>query len=125
MPIDLTDEIFENFPDEQDIIMDFSATWCGPCKRMKPDFLSAESFIINNTNIDLKFAVIDVDEAVDLAETFEITCMPTIILRKKGKIVYRNEGAMNYDQLMDVIANHYDIKKNNQTSKNQQSLKLL
>lgn len=70
------------------VIVDFYADWCGPCKMIKPKF---ESFSQTYTNI---VAVkVDVDEAGDVAEKYDISAMPTFIVLKNGEKVDEMVGA--------------------------------
>lgn len=70
------------------VLVDFSATWCGPCKRLAP--------ILDELVNDMpgKFTLVksDVDRDNDLAVSNNITAMPTLMLYKNGKLVWRNEG---------------------------------
>ena len=70
------------------LVVDFTATWCGPCQRIAPTFkeLSAEYK-------DILFVKVDVDEFEEVTEEMEITCMPTFLFLKNKKIIYKLEGA--------------------------------
>ncbi|XP_049365939.1 thioredoxin H2-like isoform X2 [Solanum verrucosum] len=70
------------------VVIDFTATWCGPCKNMDPtinDFASKYT--------DVEFVKIDVDELVDVALEHEVQAMPTFTLMKRGKVVDKIVGA--------------------------------
>jgi thioredoxin 2 len=72
------------------VLVDFWAEWCGPCKMMGPQLYQAAqegagSFIA---------AKVNTDEVPGLAERFQITGIPTLILFKNGRIVARQSGAM-------------------------------
>ncbi|KAI9126358.1 hypothetical protein K1719_002779 [Acacia pycnantha] len=70
------------------MVLDFTATWCGPCKMMDPiikDFAAKYA--------DVEFIKIDVDELMEVASEFKVQAMPTFILIKKGKVVDKTVGA--------------------------------
>ncbi|KAI4351587.1 hypothetical protein L6164_005933 [Bauhinia variegata] len=70
------------------LVIDFSASWCGPCKFIEPAIHAmAEKFT------DVDFAKIDVDELSDVAREFQVQAMPTFVLVKKGKEIDRVVGA--------------------------------
>ncbi|XP_072904683.1 thioredoxin-like [Hemitrygon akajei] len=61
------------------VIVDFSATWCGPCKKIEPDFAAlSEEFT------DMIFCSVDVDEVEDLAQSKGVTALPTFIIFMHG-----------------------------------------
>lgn len=91
----------ENFDDlikEGTVLVDFSATWCGPCKMLGPVFeeLSTE---IN----DIKFIKVDIDEHEDLCRKYKVMSVPTLIVFDKGKEVKRNIGFIPKDKLKEFI----------------------
>ncbi|XP_022313726.1 thioredoxin-like [Crassostrea virginica] len=82
------------------IIIDFWATWCGPCKVIGPMFrkLAHDS----EYEKDVIFASVDVDEANELAEEIGIECMPTIMFFKDGEKIDEMSGA-NKAKLVEKI----------------------
>ncbi|KAG7195519.1 Cytoplasmic thioredoxin isoenzyme 2 [Scheffersomyces spartinae] len=70
------------------VVVDFFATWCGPCKAIAPilDKFSSEFS-------SAKFVKVDVDELSKLAQEYEITAMPTILFFKNKKVVHKVLGA--------------------------------
>ncbi|XP_047314706.1 thioredoxin H2-like [Impatiens glandulifera] len=70
------------------MVIDFSATWCGPCKLMEPALNAMSS---KYTDVD--FVKIDVDQLNDVAQKFQVEAMPTFVLLKNGKEVDRLMGA--------------------------------
>ncbi|KAH1038544.1 hypothetical protein J1N35_040287 [Gossypium stocksii] len=74
------------------MVIDFSASWCGPCKFMEP--------VLNgmaNKFTEVLFVKLDVDELPDVAQEFGVQGMPTFVLLKKGKEVDRVVGAQKND----------------------------
>ncbi|KAJ1443701.1 Thioredoxin-like superfamily [Sesbania bispinosa] len=70
------------------VVIDFSASWCGPCRFIEPAIHAmAEKFT------DVVFIKIDVDELSDVAQEFQVQAMPTFVLTKKGKEIERVVGA--------------------------------
>lgn len=82
---------------ENDAVVDFYATWCGPCKMFGPIFEE----VANNSNIN--FVKLDVDKSSDIAREYGVMTIPTIILFKNGKEVKRHTGFMSKDDLEKFI----------------------
>ena len=84
---------------EQPVLIDFFATWCGPCKAMNP--------VLKDLAKDLGEAVkilkVDVDKNQAVASRFKVRGVPTLILFKEGKILWQQSGAMSKHQLEEVI----------------------
>lgn len=80
------------------VLVDFFATWCGPCKMLSPVLEQ-----VSNENPDLKVLKIDVDEVGQLAAAFGIQSIPTLILFKDGNQVDMRLGYQNKNQLLDFI----------------------
>ncbi|KAK2428699.1 hypothetical protein P8452_42632 [Trifolium repens] len=79
------------------MVIDFTATWCGPCKYMEPIIKELAA-----KYKDVEFIKIDVDELMDVASAFQVQAMPTFILVKKGKVVEKVVGAKK-EQLQKLI----------------------
>nr|GMD28759.1 thioredoxin H2-like [Ipomoea batatas] len=82
------------------MVIDFTATWCGPCKRMEP---TINDFAAQYT--DVEFVKIDVDELPDVAQYFEVQAMPTFVLVKNGNVIDKVVGA-DKDVLLQKILKH-------------------
>ncbi|RCN26990.1 thioredoxin, partial [Ancylostoma caninum] len=72
------DAILNESPDSL-VVIDFYATWCGPCKIMGPKFLK-----LSNEFTSVVFVKVDVDESEDIVSRFDIKVMPTFIFMRKG-----------------------------------------
>ncbi|MED6155614.1 hypothetical protein PIB30_006787 [Stylosanthes scabra] len=82
------------------MVIDFTATWCGPCKYMDPIF---KDYSAKYTDVD--FIKLDVDELMGVAQEFQVQAMPTFVLVKKGKIVDKVVGARK-EELQKLIEKH-------------------
>lgn len=85
--VKLITEVSE-IPGKGGVVIDFFATWCGPCKRIAPLFEK-----LSQEYKQIVFLKVDVDESGELVNTFDISAMPTFIFLKDGKIVKKVEGA--------------------------------
>ena len=76
-------------------LVDFYATWCGPCQMMHPvlDKLKVE------LGAKIRILKIDVDKNQDIAEKFKVRGVPTFVLFKKGEILWRQSGGMDLNTL--------------------------
>ncbi len=84
---------------KQPVLVDFHATWCGPCKQMAPEL---QRFAKNNTG-KLRVIKIDIDKNPATAQQFNIQGVPTLILFKEGKILWRQSGAMSAGQISNGV----------------------
>lgn len=71
------------------VLVDFFATWCGPCKMLGPVLEN-----LANENKSVKIVKVDVDEARDLARNYGIMSVPTLLLFKNGKELSKTAGYM-------------------------------
>lgn len=93
---------FKNALDSNDIVViDFSATWCGPCRMIAP-FLEE----IEKEMPEIKIFKVDIDEDPDLATDYDVMSVPTLILFKKGEKVSTCVGAASKARLIDWIKSH-------------------
>lgn len=90
--VNLNNFVQEVLKSEKPVLVDFYADWCGPCKMMAPEM---EAFAEETDAV--KVCKIDVDEAQDLAMTFGVLSIPTVILFKDGKETDRFVGAREKD----------------------------
>jgi thioredoxin 1 len=85
--------------DDKPVLVDFHAEWCGPCKMMAPELKRFAE--INKENV--RVLKIDIDKNQPTASHFNIQGVPTLILFKKGKILWRQSGAMNAQQISSAV----------------------
>lgn len=85
---------------EKPVLVDFFATWCGPCKRMHPELEKLKEEIGDSARI----AKIDVDQNEALAEQYRIQSVPTFIVFKKGQAVWRHSGVIDRKDLQTVLS---------------------
>ena len=81
------------------VLVDFSAEWCGPCKMLAPIL----SQVSKRVGEDARIVKIDIDKNPSLANKLKIMSVPTLILYKNGKIIWRESGVMSADQLEKAI----------------------
>ncbi len=89
---------FENFIKDGQVVVDFYANWCGPCKMLSPVLEELDQEIEN-----LKIAKVNVDDFGDLAEKYTIFSIPTLILIKDGQEVAKQIGFLPKDSLVHLI----------------------
>lgn len=98
--INVTDANFESTVTGNDIvIVDFWATWCGPCQQFGPIFEK-----VSNNHEDIVFAKVNTDEQQQVAMAAQITSIPTLMAFRDGIAVFRQSGAMPAPALEDLIS---------------------
>lgn len=80
------------------VVVDFFATWCGPCKMLTPELET-----VSESRADFDIVKVDIDEAEDLAIKYNVAVVPTLIMFKDGKEVDRVSGFMTGEVLTSRV----------------------
>ena len=81
------------------VLVDFFATWCQPCKMMHPVLEEVKSVLGDK----IRIIKVDVDKYGDTATAYQIRSVPTLILFRKGEVLYRQSGAMSRADLLALL----------------------
>jgi thioredoxin reductase (NADPH) len=96
---DLTSEDFNDTITDNDIVLvDFWASWCGPCRAFAPTFTKS-----SEQHPDIVFGKVDTEAQEELAAAAEIRAIPTLMAFKKGHLVFNQAGALPPAALEDLI----------------------
>lgn len=87
---------------DETIVVDFFATWCGPCKMLSPVFEELGQDMEDRA----KFLKVDIDKSLELARKFEVTTVPTVIVFKEGKETDRLVGFIQKQKLEEMVKSH-------------------
>lgn len=80
------------------VLLDFFATWCGPCRMVAPILEE-----IARERSDVKVCKIDVDQAFDLAAQFGVSSIPTLVVMKGGKVTAKTVGACPKSEILALM----------------------
>lgn len=87
---------------DQLVLIDFFAEWCGPCKMLAPILKEVK----DEMGDSLKIVKIDVDKNQSLASTYQVRGVPTLMLFKKGKQLWRQSGVLQKTELLQVVKSY-------------------
>ena len=85
--------------DKRPVIVDFHALWCSPCKMQSPILKE----IATELGDRIKVIKIDVDQNSEIASRYNVQSVPTLIIFKNGKLVWRQSGVVSKNQLFSVL----------------------
>lgn len=84
---------------EKPVLVDFFATWCGPCKMLSPILKEVK----DNLGDQISIIKIDVDKNQQVATQYQVRGVPTMILFQKGKQLWRQSGVVDKNTLIKII----------------------
>lgn len=88
---------FNNLVNDDFVLVDFYANWCGPCKMLSPVLEELEN------SRGVKVVKVDVDKNEEVARTYGVMSIPTLIMFKNGELVDKKVGYMSIELLSDWI----------------------
>lgn len=103
--LELTAQNFEDHTDREGItLVDFWASWCGPCRQFAPIFER-----VSEKNPDVVFGKVDTEANADLAATFNISAIPTLLVIRDRVVLYAQPGALPESALEDLLRQARDL----------------
>ena len=87
---------------DQTVLVDFFATWCGPCKLLAPILKQVKDELGDS----IKIIKVDVDKNQPLAAKYQVRGVPTLLLFKNGKQLWRQSGVLQKNELVSIINQH-------------------
>jgi len=85
------------------VLVDFFAEWCGPCKTMAPILKQVKDEVQDNASI----IKIDIDKNQQTAMTYQVNSVPTLMLFKQGKVLWRQSGVLPKNELVKKLKEYF------------------
>lgn len=98
--VEVTSESFDKevLKSDKKVLVDFYATWCGPCRLLSPIIEE-----VSKERNDIEFVKIDVDEVEDIANEYGINAIPTLVVFENGEEINRNVGFIDKEEINDLL----------------------
>jgi thioredoxin 1 len=84
---------------EKPVLIDFYATWCGPCQSLAPILKQVKDSLGERISI----IKIDVDKNQEIASSYQVRGVPTMMLYQRGKQIWRQSGVLSKDEIIQII----------------------
>lgn len=87
------------------VVLDFGATWCGPCKRLEPVLEELAGELTGK----VAFGKVDIDHSPEVAQRFGIMAVPTVLFFKSGQVVHKFTGVEAKAKISGMMTQHFGI----------------
>lgn len=87
---------------ETPVLVDFFATWCGPCKAMEPVVKEVAQTVQGKARV----VKVDIDKRTQLAQTYNVQAVPTFMIFKKGNVIWRHPGMIDKNTMLNQLMQH-------------------
>ncbi len=93
------EKLLEKIENDEKVIVDVWAEWCGPCRIMKPIFET----VSEKNESDVQMYTLNVDDNRGISQKYNVRSIPTVLTFNKGKLVNRSVGLLGEEQLKSII----------------------
>jgi thioredoxin 1 len=84
---------------QQPVLVDFFATWCGPCKAMEPVIKDVAKSVEGKVRV----VKVDIDKQRQIASQYNVSAVPTVMIFKNGNVVWRHPGMIDKNSLLNML----------------------